>query len=102
MAVAAAVVAAMVAASAGGDRGARGRRGGCAAVTIDCPVAPLGVYLGQVLSACAAGLSAQPGRPGAKCVLRTVAEQMRQPAAGPYRSLVRKVAPLALEAGATL
>ena len=53
----------------------------------------------QVLSTCAARLKAQPGRPGARCVLRSVAEQLRQPSAEPYRSLVRRVAPLAREAG---
>ena len=53
----------------------------------------------QVLSTCAARLKAQPGRPGARCVLRSVAEHLRQPWAEPYRSLLRRVAPLALEAG---
>ena len=55
----------------------------------------------QVLGMCAARLKAQPGRPG-RCVLRSVAEQLRQPWAEPYRSLLRSLAPLAHEAGVPL
>ena len=50
---------------------------------------------------CAARLKAQPGRPG-RCVLRSVAEQLRQPWAEPYRSLLHRLAPLAREAGVPL
>lgn len=57
----------------------------------------------RVLGACAAAMRSQPGKPDARCVLRTVAEQTRsQTHPQPYRDFEAHVAPLALAAGVPL